>query len=253
MTIKPVKSLKGTLTVPGDKSISHRSIMFGALSKGSTKVSGFLMGADCLSTIDCFRKLGVTIDVKDDLVTIHGVGLHGLKKPTETLDVGNSGTTMRIMSGILSGQTFETRLTGDDSIKSRPMGRIIKPLTQMGSLIRSEGDNDKAPLVISPSKTHAIAYESPVASAQIKSSIIMANLYTNEVCVIKEPALSRNHTEIMLNYFGGHIESVGTRLTAHPIKELYAKDIQVPGDISSAAYFLVAGLIIPNSDITLYN
>jgi len=253
MNIKSVKSLKGTITVPGDKSISHRSIMFGALALGTTHVTGFLMGADCLSTIGCFRQLGVSIEVKDDLVTIHGVGLHGLKSTTETLDVGNSGTTMRIMSGILCGQTFGTRITGDDSIQSRPMGRIIKPLTEMGAHIYSEAGNDKAPLIIEPAPLHGITYASPVASAQIKSSIIMANLYTNEISKINEPALSRNHTEIMLNYFGGHITSEGKTITTNPVKELYAKDIQVPGDISSAAYFLVAGLIVPNSDITLLN
>lgn len=251
MIIKPVKSLKGIIQVPGDKSISHRSIMFGALSEGTTRVTGFLMGADCLSTIACFRQLGVEIEVTDDLVTIEGVGLHGLKAPSETLDVGNSGTTMRIMSGILSGQPFETRLIGDASIQSRPMSRIIKPLSEMGADIVSENNDGKAPLVIKPSKLHGITYKSPVASAQVKSSIIMANLFSGEKSTIIEPAPSRNHTELMMNAFGGKVVTEGCTIVSRPTDKLVAVDIDVPGDISSAAFFLVAGLILPDTEITL--
>ena len=251
MKIEAVKSLQGTIKVPGDKSISHRSVMFGALAKGTTHVTGFLTGADCLSTIECFRKMGIDIEVDDTNVTIVGKGLHGLLKPNEILDVGNSGTTIRLMSGILAGQGFDVEVTGDESIQKRPMGRIIKPLTMMGARIMSLKGDGLAPIRIEPSSLKGIHYESPVASAQVKSSILLANLYTGKTTTIHEPNLSRNHSEIMLNHLGARISIDGSTITSEPIDELYAKDIIVPGDISSAAYFLVAGLIIPKSEILL--
>lgn len=243
--------LHGTLTVPGDKSVSHRSIMLGALADGITHVTGFLMGEDCLSTIDCFRKMGVQIEVGDHHdVTIHGVGLHGLKKPSERLYTGNSGTTTRLISGILAGQTFATTLTGDASIEKRPMGRVIRPLREMGAQIT--GVDDKfCPLSIQPSHLHGITYTLPVASAQLKSAILLAGLYADSPTTIIEPAPSRDHTERMLRALGCTIDTNGCQITVEPPQSLRAVDIVVPADISSAAFFLVAGAIVPNSEITL--
>lgn len=251
MIIQPIDHLNGILKVPGDKSISHRSIMFGALAKGVTHITGFLPGADCLSTISCFRQMGIQIDQKGENVTVYGKGLYGLRKPNKILDVGNSGTTMRLMSGILAGQSFSTKVTGDSSIRQRPMGRIIIPLTKMGASINSQNNNNLAPLIIKPSSLKGITYKTPVASAQIKSCILLASLYANDNTTIIEPALSRNHSEIMLNHFGASINSNDCTITSYPGSELHAKDVIVPSDISSAAFFLVAGLIVPNSKITL--
>jgi 3-phosphoshikimate 1-carboxyvinyltransferase len=253
MIIHPVKSIHGEITVPGDKSISHRAIMLGALSKGITNIKGFLMGEDCLSTIRCFRDMGIDIEVNDSLVTVKGQGLHGLKKPKDELYVGNSGTTFRLMSGILAAQEFDCIITGDDSIKIRPMKRIIDPLTMMGANIISINDNNKAPLKITGTKLHNITYNSLVASAQVKSCIILASLYTDDDTKIIEPVLSRNHTEIMLNYFGGNITTNESTIISCPVKELYAKDITIPGDISSAAFFIVACLIAKNSELIIRN
>lgn len=242
--------LRGTITVPGDKSISHRSVMLGSLARGTTHISGFLMGEDCLSTIDCFRKMGVQIDVDGTNVTIHGVGLHGLKEPGEQLYTGNSGTTTRLISGILSGQDFSCSLTGDASICKRPMGRIITPLRQMGAAVC--GIEDKfCPLSYSPAALHGIEYVMPVASAQLKSAILLAGLYADAPTTVIEPAPSRDHTERMLRALGCNVESDGCRVTVYPPEELQAIDIDVPADISSAAYFLVAGAIVPNSEITI--
>ncbi len=251
MIIKPKKSLSGTLRVPGDKSISHRAIMLGALAHGTTTIKGFLMGEDCLSTIKCFRDMGIQIDINDAVVTVKGKGLHGLQKPATDLYVGNSGTTLRLLSGILAAQDFECTITGDDSIKTRPMKRIMEPLQKMGANIVSLESNDRAPLVIKGSKLQNIAYHSPVASAQIKSCIMLASLFTEGNTKIIEPVLSRNHSEIMLNVFGAHVHTDGSTITTSPVQELVATDIMVPGDISSAAYFMVAGLIVDNSDITI--
>lgn len=251
MKVNPIKSLKGTLQVPGDKSISHRAVMLGSISKGITNIKGFLNGADCLSTIKCFKDLGVSIDFNNEVITVNGNGIHGLKTPDKTLDVGNSGTTIRLLSGILSGQSFNTNITGDASIEKRPMNRIINPLSKMGATISS--NNGMAPLNITGSKLHGINYKSPIASAQVKSSIMLANLYTNEITTIDEPYTSRNHSEIMLNHFGGNIQVDGTVITCNPVNELYANNVTVPSDISSAAFFIVATLITPNSELLLTN
>ena len=253
MELLKAKSLKGEITIPGDKSISHRSVMFGAISNGKTEVTNFLTGADCLSTISCFKAMGIDIEVEGNHVIINGLGLDGLKEPNKTLDCGNSGTTTRLISGILSGQQFSTRLTGDESIQKRPMKRIMTPLSMMGANIKSELDNGCAPLIISPAKLHGIVYESPVASAQVKSSVILAGLYAEGQTKVIEPKLSRNHTELMLKYFGADIASEGKTAILNPGNELYGQKINVPGDISSAAYFLVAGLIVPNSEILIKN
>lgn len=257
-TIEMSKGLKGTVTVPGDKSISHRSVMFGSIALGTTEITNFLEGADCLATIDCFQKMGVEIERKSKSILVHGKGLRGLSTPSCTLDVGNSGTTTRLISGILCGQNFSSILSGDDSLNSRPMGRIITPLTQMGAKISSVQNNSCAPLKIEPSGIHGIRYESPVASAQVKSAILLAGLYADSETSVTEPALSRNHTEQMLQSFGASISVTmhpDGRATASvkPCEELYGQQIDVPGDISSAAYFIAAGLMIPDSEILIKN
>lgn len=253
MKIDRVNSLRGELTVPGDKSISHRSIMLGALAKGRTEVHGFLQGADCLSTIDCFRKLGVEIENDGDLVYITGRGLRGLTEPKDTLYVGNSGTTTRLMSGILAGQDFSCRVDGDASIRKRPMKRIMQPLSMMGADIKSELGNDCAPLIVTGSRLSGIHYNSPVASAQVKSAILLAGLYAEGETAVTEPAVSRNHTELMLREFGVEVRAEGKTAFVKPVDEIYARKLTVPGDISSAAYFIAAGLITPNSEITIRN
>ena len=257
-TIAPTRGLKGEVTIPGDKSISHRSIMLGSIALGTTEITHFLEGADCLSTIDCFRKMGVEIERKPSSILVHGKGLRGLTAPASTLNVGNSGTTTRLISGILSGQHFATTLSGDDSLNSRPMKRIMTPLNTMGAHIRSLNDNGCAPLHIRPGALHGIHYQSPVASAQVKSAVLLAGLYADSPTSVTEPALSRNHTELMLQGFGAYVatdlHTDGTA-TAHvePCKELYGQQICVPGDISSAAYFIAAALLVPGSELLVKN
>lgn len=245
--------LHGELTIPGDKSISHRSVMFASLAKGTSHIKGFLPGADCLSTIHCFRQMGIEIYQEESIVTVTGQGMRGLKKPKSILDCGNSGTTTRLISGILSGQNFTSTLTGDGSIQKRPMKRIILPLTQMGASIASLRDNGCAPLQITGRPLHGITYHSPVASAQVKSAILLAGLYAEGETSVIEPSVSRNHTEIMLKAFGADVSCHDTTASVHHTDELFASNIEVPGDISSAAYFIVAALMIPNSDIILHN
>lgn len=251
MKLNKVKGLKGTISIPGDKSISHRAVMFGSLAKGTTHITNFLSGADCLATISCFRAMGVEIEQQGTEVTVHGNGLHGLKKPEQQLDVGNSGTTTRLISGILCGQDFEVTLSGDDSLNKRPMGRIMKPLSMMGADIESVNGNGCAPLKITGKPLKAVHYDSPVASAQVKSAILLAGLYADGKTSVTEPALSRNHTELMLKSFGVQVLSEGTTASVLPPKEMTAADIEVPGDISSAAFFIAAGLVTPDSCITL--
>ena len=259
MELCGITGLKGTVSVPGDKSISHRGIMFGSIADGTTEIHNFLPGADCLATIRCFRALGIEIEQEGSTVTVHGKGLHGLSAPSHILDVGNSGTTTRLLSGILVGQPFESKLSGDESLNSRPMKRIIDPLTQMGADISSILHNGCAPLYIAPSRLHGIHYDSPVASAQVKSCILLAGLYGNGETSVTEPGLSRNHTELMLKEFGADIRSVHnldcSRTTAiiQPGRELHGQKLTVPGDISSAAYFIAAGLIVPDSEIRITN
>lgn len=253
MEIKKIRNLRGELQVPGDKSISHRAVMFGSLASGTTKISHFLNGADCLSTISCFRKMGIAIEQNKDSVLVHGKGLHGLSAPSSILDVGNSGTTTRLISGILAGQNFSSELNGDASIQSRPMKRIMTPLMTMGADITSLKGNSCAPLRICGKPLHAIHYDSPVASAQVKSCVLLAGLYADGITSVTEPVLSRNHTEIMLNYFGASVTSHGTTASISPNPLLMAREIFVPGDISSAAYFIAAGLLAPNSEILLKN
>ncbi len=252
MKFTRAKALKGSLTVPGDKSISHRAVMFGALADGLTEVEGFLPGADCLSTIDCFRRMGISVERPNATrLLIHGKGLHGLTGPSDTLDAGNSGTTTRLLSGILSGQAFETTLTGDASIRKRPMNRIIEPLSRMGASIESLPGNGCAPLKIQGRSLHGIHYATKVASAQVKSAILLAGLYGDSPTSVTEPALSRNHTELMLCSFGARVRTEGTTASIEPHPHLVGQKISVPGDISSAAYFLAAGCITPDSELLI--
>ena len=227
--------------------------MFGSLAEGTTRITNFLEGADCLSTISCFRKMGINIENNNGEILVRGKGLHGLTAPDDVLDVGNSGTTTRLISGILAGQDFISELTGDASIRKRPMKRIMTPLSQMGADIISLNGNGCAPLKISGKKLQAIHYDSPVASAQVKSCVLLAGLYADGITSVTEPVLSRNHTEIMLNYFGADVTSEGTTASVKPDPSLYGREILVPGDISSAAYFIAAGLLVPNSEILLKN
>lgn len=261
MSVKEIKAmgaLKGEVQIPGDKSISHRAVMLGSIARGTTEISHILNGADCLSTIHCFQKMGIEIEQSKDLVLVHGRGLRGLKAPQGILDTGNSGTTTRLICGILSGQDFSSVLSGDDSLNSRPMKRIMDPLNQMGARITSIQDNNCAPLRIEPGTLHGIRYVSPVASAQVKSSVLLAGLYADSPVSVTEPVLSRNHTELMLGSFGADISSElhadgSATASVSPCAELYGQKIQVPGDISSAAYFIAAGLLVPGSRLLVKN
>ena len=249
MVIQKIKKAIGQIKVPGDKSISHRAVMLGSLANGVTEISGFLKGADCLSTIDCFRKMGIDIDINGENVTVHGNGLRGLKKPDEMLYTGNSGTTTRILCGILAGQNFDTSITGDASIQKRPMGRVVQPLSMMGAKI----ENEYCPLYITGTKLHGIDYKMPVASAQVKTAIILAGLYADGETVIHEIEKSRDHTELMLSAMGADLTVDNLDITVKPTNDLTAVNVDVPGDISSAAFFLVLGAIMPNSQITVTN
>lgn len=249
MVIQKIKKAVGQIKVPGDKSISHRAVMLGSLANGVTEISGFLKGADCLSTIDCFRKMGIDIDINGENVTVHGNGLRGLKKPDEMLYTGNSGTTTRLLCGILAGQNFDTSITGDTSIQKRPMGRVVKPLSMMGAKI----ENEYCPLYITGTKLHGIDYKMPVASAQVKTAIILAGLYADGETVIHEIEKSRDHTELMLSAMGADLTVDNLDITVKPTNDLTAVNVDVPGDISSAAFFLVLGAIMPNSQITVTN
>lgn len=249
MVIQKIKKAVGQIKVPGDKSISHRAVMLGSLANGVTEISGFLKGADCLSTIDCFRKMGIDIDINGENVTVHGNGLRGLLKPDEMLYTGNSGTTTRLLCGILAGQNFDTSITGDASIQKRPMGRVVKPLSIMGAKI----ENEYCPLYITGTKLHGIDYKMPVASAQVKTAIILAGLYADGETVIHEIEKSRDHTELMLSSMGADLTIDNLDITVKPTNDLTAVNVDVPGDISSAAFFLVLGAIMPNSQITVTN
>lgn len=293
LTLHKKNRLSGAVTVPGDKSISHRAVMFGSLARGTTEITGFLNGADCLSTIDCFRRLGVDIETDraaQGIVRVHGRGMRALSPRSGgaevSLDTGNSGTTTRIISGILAPQPFTTILSGDASINRRPMKRVIEPLSLMGARIESVAGNGCAPLRITGSPLHAVSYVSPVASAQVKSAILCAGLYADAPTNVTEPTLSRDHTERMLTMFGAHVEITGktglvgsdhdtvrsdkssvsaafsapaiclpapATITVSPCDELHAQEIHVPGDISSAAYFIAAALLVPHSEVLIRN
>lgn len=253
MKFKKINALRGEVTIPGDKSISHRAVMLGAISEGTTRITNFLRGADCLSTIACFRKMGIDIEESPDQILVHGKGLHGLQAPADILDAGNSGTTTRLISGILAGQSFESTLTGDASIQKRPMKRIITPLTMMGADVESLSGDGCAPLRIRGSHLKGIDYHSPVASAQVKSCILLAGLYTDSVTSVTEPYVSRDHSERMLSSFGAALKTDGSTVSIQPEPRLMGQEVAVPGDISSAAYFIAAALLVPGSELLIKN
>lgn len=246
-------ALKGTIQVPGDKSISHRSIMFGAMAAGTTTVEGFLLGDDCLSTISCFRKLGVDIELAGDQVTIKSEGERNWQEPTEVLDTGNSGTTTRLMLGLLAGTDFHSVLAGDESIAKRPMRRIIDPLRLMGADIRGRANGQFTPLAVQGTKLHAIDYTLPVASAQVKSAILLAALKADGKTTITEPVATRDHTEIMLEHFGAELVREDNKISLTGGQNLAAAHVKVPGDISSAAFMIGAALITEGSEVVLTN
>jgi len=249
MFVEPVRRIRAEVTVPGDKSISHRAAMFAAIADGESRIENFLPGEDCLSTIRCLEQLGVKISFRAERVVVHGVGLKGLQKPGTRLDAGNSGTTMRLLSGILCGQEFACEITGDASLQSRPMDRIIRPLRLMGGDIRGVEKEGCAPLRISGGRLRGITYEMPVASAQVKSSLLLAGLYAEGSTEVIEPEHTRNHTELMLQSMGADITTEGKRVICRPVARLAARDFFVPGDISSAAFFMVLGAITGEGEI----
>ena len=249
-----IKYLNGSIRVPGDKSISHRSIIFGSLAEGETKVYDILRGEDVLSTMQVFRDLGVEIEDKDGVITIQGVGMDGLKAPQNALDMGNSGTSIRLISGVLAGADFEVEMFGDDSLSKRPMDRVTRPLKKMGVTISGQTERDLPPLHLKGTKSlKPIQYELPIASAQVKSALIFAALQAQGQSVIIEKECTRNHTEDMLHQFGGELSVNGKKITVQGPQKLSGQTVVVPGDISSAAFWLVAGLIVPNSRVVLKN
>lgn len=253
ITIEPAASVNGEIVVPGDKSISHRSIMLGAIANGVTTVRGFLRGEDNMSTIHAFRAMGVEIADDGDTLQIAGRGLHGLTEPGDVLDCGNSGTTIRLISGLLSGQSFFSVVTGDQYLRKRPMKRVVEPLSRMGARISGRNGGTLAPLAINGGSLKGIDYHSPVSSAQIKSSLMLAGLYAEGETRVSEPSLSRDHSERMFRLFGAAVTSHDTGVTVSGGVELTAQEVTVPGDISSAAFFMVAALITPNSELLIKN
>ena len=250
--IRQARGIKGTITVPGDKSISHRGLLLGAIAEGTTTIHNLSSSVDVWSTWRCLKQLGVEIIEKDDSLEVIGKGFYGLKPPSKRLDCGNSGTTMRLMTGILAAQPFKTTLVGDDSLNQRPMKRIIEPLTQMGAKIESQ-PGGLAPLTISGSKLNATYYKSPVASAQVKSAILLAGLHARGTTTVNEPHLSRDHTERMLADFGVIVNRAGLSVSLDGGKVLHGSEVRVPGDFSSSAFFIGAALIVPNSELTIKN
>jgi len=253
ITIRPAASIKGMIAVPGDKSISHRSIMLGAIANGTTTVRGFLRGGDNMATMGAFRSMGIQIDDDGETVLIHGKGLHGLSEPDDVIDCGNSGTTIRLITGLLAGQSFFSVVTGDQYLRKRPMKRVVEPLTRMGARILGRNQGGLAPLAISGGSLSAIGYESPVSSAQVKSAIMLAALYADGETSVREPSLSRDHSERMFRLFGASLEVFKSGVTVKGGVELRGQDISVPGDISSATFFIVAALITPGSELLIRN
>jgi 3-phosphoshikimate 1-carboxyvinyltransferase len=253
ITILPARALRGELAVPGDKSISHRSVMLGSLAQGTTRITNFLRGEDNFSTMGAFRAMGVPIEDDGQTVTVHGVGLHGLQEPDNVLDCGNSGTTIRLMTGLLSGQRFFSVLTGDQYLRKRPMKRVVEPLARMGARIAGRGGGTLAPLAITGGPLSGVAYNSPIASAQVKSALMLAGLFASGETSVTEPSLSRDHSERMFRFFGADLDTLHNGVQVRGGRELQGQEIMVPGDVSSAAFFLVAGLIVPGSELLIRN
>jgi 3-phosphoshikimate 1-carboxyvinyltransferase len=252
-TVTPAKGLAGEITVPGDKSISHRSLILGSLAKGETVVRGLLRGEDNMATLNAFRLMGVPIVDDGETVRISGQGLHGLKEPTDVVDCGNSGTSIRLLTGLLAAQPFFSVLTGDQYLRRRPMKRVVGPLATMGAVIHGRDGGEKAPLAICGRTLTGIRYESPIASAQVKTALLLAGLYADGETTVTEPHLSRDHSERMFAHFGADLQVFPGGVTIRSGRELAGGEIVVPGDISSAAFFLVAGLIVPGTELLIKN
>lgn len=252
--IEQRESLRGEISVPGDKSISHRAILFGSLAKGTTEIDGLLMSEDCLSTIDCFRKMQVSIEIlPNKKVKIHGNGLYGLQPPASVLNAGRSGTALRLLLGVLSGQPFNTVVTREDSSVRKPVGKVVKPLRNMGAIINGRDDGNLCPLSISASRLKGMSHNLSIMDTHIKSPILIAGLYAEGNTKVVEAVKSRDHSELMLNFLGADIKVDGLEVTSHKVENLFAEHIEIPGDISIASYFITAGLLVPNSDITIKN
>ncbi len=250
---RQVKSIRGEITVPGDKSISHRAIMMGSIAQGTTTVRGFLRGEDNIATLNAFRLMGVDIRDEGEIILIKGRGLHGLEEPTDIIDCGNSGTSIRLVTGLLAGQKFFSVLTGDQYLRKRPMKRVLDPLRGMGAEIFARAGGNFAPLAIVGGKLNGMSYESPISSAQVKSAVLLAGLYASGETRVIEPHLSRDHSERMLRYFGADIEILPSGAQVRGGRELQGREVTVPGDISSAAFFIVAALLAPDSEILIKN
>lgn len=254
ITVQPSRGLRGEITVPGDKSISHRAVMFGAISRGESRITGFLNGEDSLGTARAFRLMGIRIDeIGPTELIVHGKGIDGLSEPTDVLDLGNSGTSMRLLTGLLAGQSFFSVLTGDQYLRKRPMGRVTGPLAAMGAGIDGRDGGKLAPLAIRGSRLRGMHYESPIASAQVKSAVLLAGLYADGETSVSEPEKSRDHTERMLSGFGATVRVEGLKATVMGRPELVGRPVAVPGDISSAAFFIVAATIVPGSELLIRN
>jgi len=251
-TIQPAKRLLGSVRMPGDKSISHRYALLAAIAEGPSEIHGFASSADCQSTLDCLKRLGVKIDRQGDVVSVQGAGLAGLKPSQEALDAGNSGSTMRMLAGILAGQPFRSVLTGDTSLSRRPMKRVIDPLTRMGARIQS-AEGGLPPLAIEGGALVPIRYELSVASAQVKSAILLAGLFAEGETEVIEPSPTRDHTEIALEHMGAEVGRHGRAIAVRGRARLEGRKLQVPGDISSAAFFIVAALLVPESNLVIQN
>jgi 3-phosphoshikimate 1-carboxyvinyltransferase len=250
--VRPARTISGSLEVPGDKSISHRYAMLGALAEGPSEITCFSAAADCHSTLDCLSRLGVKIEIQGDCVRIAGAGLAGLRKPRRTLEAGNSGTTMRLLAGILAGQNFRSTIDGDASLRLRPMRRVMDPLAQMGARIRAR-EGGFAPLEIDGARLSAIEYTLPVPSAQVKSAVLLAGLFADGVTSVTEPARTRDHTEVALAEFGARVENAGRTIRVHGRPGLKGRALAVPGDLSSAVFFLAAAMVLPESNIVIHN
>jgi 3-phosphoshikimate 1-carboxyvinyltransferase len=255
LTVTPGPSLKGTISVPGDKSITHRAIILASLGEGVSTIAAYCRGEDCLNTMRAFRELGIRIDETPERLTVHGKGLRGLSEPGLPIDCGNSGTGIRLLAGLLAGQDFFTVLTGDESIRRRPMGRVVKPLREMGAAIAGRKGGELAPLAITGKQLRGTAYVSPVPSAQVKSALLLAGLFAEGPTRIQEPRLSRDHTERMFESFGVPLLREGDTLIlqGRPSVGWAGRQMVVPGDFSSAAFFIVGATIVPDSDVTITN
>lgn len=253
LIIQPKPYIRGTIKVPGDKSISHRAVIFGSLAQGITEIEGFLLAEDCSRTIACFREMGINIDIEEEKVIIQGKGLQGLQEPGDVLNAGNSGTTARLLLGILAGNPFYSVITGDSSLRNRPMDRVVEPLDRMGARLLGRKGTGLLPLTIMGGELKAVDYCSPVASAQVKSCVLLAGLYAQGITSVTEPALSRDHTERMLQYFDVPFNKQGLRIEIQGGHEFTGRGIKVPGDFSSTAFFITAAALLPGSDVTVLN